>query len=645
MQIQELENHYYATAAYPFSPFVQQSNTPMREFVVNRPPLDTPIIKIDFENCDYEGVLSSLGDNDHLAMSAAFRKAAEDKLLGRKTGEAAALWLFADVCEMMLVPIDRKGKAKINPFEPLCTWGDIPSCNIEIYPVSFINFIQKNYKDINNTFLCARLADIIWLRKGDHKAAICAIEAYTADKKALGTWFSDEYGKSIERAVILCKRLGQKENLAEIEQFLIDLLFSADSEDIKFPGIICGPADIILRQKLANDNDRNTALAEFFGKLAKDGHGGSLFCYHEMAAEFYKRNGNKGNFYEMLFLKGQAFERGTSDNFMEKGEFFGRAIEAYKEIPKEERIKIFGVHGLPVTHIEDLRKDIRNSTKAAFEDPKAYGLHTFKFEIDISEGIKMAQEKVEGKAFEQALFALACLTPWVKEADLEKHTGGSIFSSIAQTGTISSDGRSIKAPKFELMRAYRYKIGLMENFIRAALDKIREEHIRVAEEDFLHIARVSPIVPLDREHLIAKALFYGCQRDFAASLYILAPQIENIVRYHLARIGYLTSTKDEKEGNEEETSLNTLIEKQGIKDCFYEDIIFELRILFCEKSGSNLRNETAHGLRNDAQSAGAEAVYAWYILLKLVFSQICEKQVMPCSSYDDFMKAARRDTE
>jgi len=173
----------------------------------------------------------------------------------------------------------------------------------------------------------------------------------------------------------------------------------------------------------------------------------------------------------------------------------------------------------------------------------------------------------------------------------------------------------------------------MENFIHAALEKIREEHIGIKEEDFLCIARMSPIVLQDREGLIAKALFYGWGGDFAASLYILTPQIEHIVRYHLARIGYLTSTKDEKEGNEEEISLNTLIGKQELEDFFYEDIIFELKMLFCEKDGPNLRNETAHGLRNDAQSAGAEAFYAWYNLLKLVCSWIYDEKVGGYSPY------------
>ena len=47
---------------------------------------------------------------------------------------------------------------------------------------------------------------------------------------------------------------------------------------------------------------------------------------------------------------------------------------------------------------------------------------------------------------------------------------------------------------------------------------------------------------------------------------------------------------------------------------------FEIRALFCEPVGPNLRNEIAHGLLDDQTCRSATAVYAWWYALKLVFS-------------------------
>ena len=50
------------------------------------------------------------------------------------------------------------------------------------------------------------------------------------------------------------------------------------------------------------------------------------------------------------------------------------------------------------------------------------------------------------------------------------------------------------------------------------------------------------------------------------------------------------------------------------------DLAFELKALFCDAFGPNLRNEIAHGLLDDASCQTAQAVYAWWFLLRLTFN-------------------------
>ena len=159
---------------------------------------------------------------------------------------------------------------------------------------------------------------------------------------------------------------------------------------------------------------------------------------------------------------------------------------------------------------------------------------------------------------------------------------------------------------------------VVQALILPALDVLTMEHpFRTAS--FIELARRSPIVPLGREGLFGKALAYGFDRDFATSLHLLSPQIEHMVRYHLKSAGVSTTHLDQ-EGIETENGLSTLIELPETLEIFGEDLTFEIRALFCDQLGPNLRNNIAHGLLDDQQSVTVDAVYAWWLGLKLVFN-------------------------
>jgi len=52
---------------------------------------------------------------------------------------------------------------------------------------------------------------------------------------------------------------------------------------------------------------------------------------------------------------------------------------------------------------------------------------------------------------------------------------------------------------------------------------------------------------------------------------------------------------------------------------FGEDLSFEIKALFCDAFGPNLRNELAHGLLDDKACQTIYSIYAWWLGLKLVF--------------------------
>ena len=53
---------------------------------------------------------------------------------------------------------------------------------------------------------------------------------------------------------------------------------------------------------------------------------------------------------------------------------------------------------------------------------------------------------------------------------------------------------------------------------------------------------------------------------------------------------------------------------------FGEDHTFEVRALFCDRHGPNLRNLLAHGLLSDGACQSNASVYAWFFALRTVFA-------------------------
>jgi len=60
------------------------------------------------------------------------------------------------------------------------------------------------------------------------------------------------------------------------------------------------------------------------------------------------------------------------------------------------------------------------------------------------------------------------------------------------------------------------------------------------------------------------------------------------------------------------------LDVEGVDAVFGADIVFEMKALFCSAFGPNLRNAFAHGLMDDDDFYSADAVYAWWFMLKWV---------------------------
>ncbi len=186
----------------------------------------------------------------------------------------------------------------------------------------------------------------------------------------------------------------------------------------------------------------------------------------------------------------------------------------------------------------------------------------------------------------------------------------------ADFGSTDAEESSLWA---ETVKHYVMELGIVvQGDIWPALEIVRLEH-RIRERDFVMLARQSPLIPSGREQIVGKALYAGFDNDFITALHILVPQLEHLVRCHLKQSGVQTTNLD-KNGIENENGLSTLMDSDAVKVIFGEDMAFEIKVLFCDPFGPNLRNELAHGLIGVDQAQSTYSIYAWWLMLKIVFN-------------------------
>ena len=98
-----------------------------------------------------------------------------------------------------------------------------------------------------------------------------------------------------------------------------------------------------------------------------------------------------------------------------------------------------------------------------------------------------------------------------------------------------------------------------------------------------------------------------------------------MVRFHLKNAGAKTTALNQQ-GIETENGLSTLVELPEMATVFGDDLAFEIRALFCDAFGPNLRNSVAHGLLTGPACQTTQVVYAWWLCLRLVFTSYWNAQ-------------------
>ena len=306
------------------------------------------------------------------------------------------------------------------------------------------------------------------------------------------------------------------------------------------------------------------------------------------------------------------------------------AVMVLLEIPNKYR-ELYNVN----EKIRDLESRISKCGQLALDEMTTFTTQG----VDISNYVSLASSYVSDEPTWEAIAKFANLHN-VKVDDLRKAAKDTLseypLRRLFHTIGFESDGRvggTIQGYDASATEEENKEVILDEMFrfhytscitvvtngmILPALRILNAQHC-LREIDFVDIARRSAIIPNDRTHLWGNALFCGFNFDFETSIHFLAPQIENMVRWHLKSKGVRTTfTSYQTDGRETENTLCTLMELAVVESIFGPDWTYEIKTLFCNRPGWNLRNSVAHGLLSDYMCSSDPFVYAWWFALKMV---------------------------
>jgi hypothetical protein len=538
--------------------------------------------------------------------------------------------LFASIASLMLQP-DKPAE----PYTPAIVMSTGRTMAEEDLGQEELVFLESVVSTLATPKLRARVGDILWRRserESRYRFGAIALDAFLLVDLTPDSWAGD--GEDCwARAIEIAYRSNAKEKLSQICQHLLTLFGEATVNDGYY---FMALATLLFRSRVPEADSHKVAdrLHALSSELEEHGDLWRARDFLLEAERWYRKLGARDTILDIHVREADLWQREAA--MASSGEaprpafvvatYLESALKALLKVPRAQR----GPRGLD-RRIEAIRWEIRDAHAAAVQQMVAFDSPV----IDLTKAAQQARTRVKELDVLTALKNFVTLAPYASDAESRQQA----TAAVNEPRTLNLVSRVVYTPDARVAARSTPTLGeenqderiwhvmvsefsdratrIAHGVILPALSQLHVDH-RLSLRDFRNIAQSSAVVPADREGLFALALFHGFNRDFTSALYILAPQMENLVRQVLKSARVSTSTFD-ADNLETENSLNALLERPEAAEILGPDLVFELRALYCEQVGPNLRNQVAHGLLDDDESASSHAAYAWWQALRLVY--------------------------
>jgi hypothetical protein len=496
--------------------------------------------------------------------------------------------------------------------------------------------LSEILNEIRDAEFRARVGDIIWECKRDHKAAHVAVSSYVISAKRLKTedlW--PTFVDRLERAVQLSARLGFGDTLHQQTLAVVKEIIQEFADNRK-SGFLCERLMSLLIDHEDGDPVHYSALSENIAadrEQSADWH--QAHRYWNIAGQWHQKAKNLSEWKRVRIRAAEAYVNLAESGLSEpnQGPLFAAhwiacALEGLRQASASPE------------RISEIHRRLLELQRLGTESMKSHSLDLEQvpgFMEGRLEAQRAAREHVSNKPLHLAVMRLAFIANPVCAKDLREtviqHAQEFIFSHLFPTSTMSPEGlttdsappavSSSEGAQEERIRKEMYQQAIQVHWpvtvdfrISPARRQIMDEYaVRLSDLRFL--VSPHPFVAAGREGIYARGLLAGMNADWLVATHLLIPQLEYSIRCVFQQNGIITSTLDSM-GIQKERPFGWLLTHEAVPQIFGEDMAFDLRALLVEKFGANLRNDFAHGLVSEGAFYVPASQYLWWLMLRIL---------------------------
>ncbi len=516
---------------------------------------------------------------------------------------------------------------RAEPYRAAMIWDTRRSSIPDDLTEADVDTIEKLLPIAKDVVLRARLADILWLRrKSAHQAARESIDDYLA--AAQGLLQPEHWGRSVDlfhRALQLAGKLGrEKAEFAKAETALFNALEHPLSKTEPFF------ANHFLHLILAlglGDAQAMADIAKLHAELPLIGNDPDRRRgYLLLEADFRQAQGDTVREAEARLLAAETYVEEAEDcakrqppSYLGASGALAQGIEALRQ-----------AHA-PSGRITELKGILKDYQKRSMSE-----MHTYRVPVDTREACAASVDYVTNNDFRRSMILFAMGVDVVSFEELKKDVLESVnyapFTFLGKESMLDEAGRvvahkesllgltgeaaeqELEKRMFDHARNYIWK-WRAETFIEPARQQIWRQH-QPRLRNLEYLVRHNPFIPPGHEGIFLQGLYYGLAGDFMIASHLLAPQIENSMRYVLEQNGADVSNLN-SDLTQQVKTLGALFDMPEAMHIFRKDLCFEMRGLLKERHGYSFRNDIAHGFVTQGDCYGVAALNTWWLTLKL----------------------------
>ena len=486
-----------------------------------------------------------------------------------------------------------------------------------IFTEAALDYYEQRAGETTNPVLKSWYADFIWERRREHVFARMAIQSlhetyplHIQDGERL-----HEAADSVVRPLRLARALRDPELVdgakAKAFEALRDLMAAEAHPAVRWA---LETIDAVLEGRDITEEEIEILLeaaeqGEEFYNAATDYHLARAFCGR--AARLLRKSGAHGSAKDAE-LRVARYHESEAER---AGSHFGAAVHLQDAMQHYANVG----SGEDVTRLKRELEERWTGAQGEFEQIEA------EFEFPVEE-VRGRARRLLALGIDEALMFLACDRSLIPALDTVRDRSRELARAFPLKHLITRvrvDGsRQVhradspeESEEAEVFDQYRFNAVCTGLSLDLTFAVFRDEG-GLDVDALSGVLQRSPFIDEDAIEILEVGLERYLSGDYVSAMHVLIPQLEDVLRGTLRRLG--GSTTSIRGGVTREIDLDQVLSADELGELLGEDMIFYLRYLLAEQLGMNLRNSVAHGLIRKSECTGQVAALVLLSLFRLV---------------------------